>query len=158
MAIWQHDLRIIPRNVPAERGFRPGERLSNAADQSSWWASQTVPNDLLEYLASRFPRLQPWARDWDIFGTEEGNRIDVICRDGRVEEIKTRFDAREPDEIFLDEVVRTARYVDGLFLTPDLRILEPDLFTIQEELANSPAAAFVRSQRERARDGNDVGP
>ena len=149
MAIWQHDLRIVPRDELQGRGFRPGEPLPDRADQESWWSGRDVPAGLEKRLGSVLPQLPPWARGWAVFGVEDGNRIDVIRNDGDVEEIKARLDARRADPSFVAHLVMITKLLDGVLLSPDLRVVEPDVFMIQEELAASPAAAFVRNNEDQ---------
>jgi hypothetical protein len=146
MAIWQHDLRIIPRDKLAERGFLYGERLPANADRGGWWSAQEFPPELESQLQAALPRLAPWAPGWDVYGVEDGNRIDILREGAKIEEIKARLDARAPDTGFVESLVTITRFLNGVLLTPDLRVIEPDVYAIQEELAASPATAFVKGQ------------
>jgi hypothetical protein len=148
MAIWQHDLRIVPRDELPGRGFKYGEPLPERADRTSWWSGYVLPDSLAIRLRAILPPVDSWAPGWDVFGKEDGNRIDMLREGAEVEEIKARLDARAPDPSFLENLVTIAKFLNGVFLTPDLRVIEPDVYAIQEELATSAAAAFVKGQRD----------
>src|SRR5437899_289621 len=117
MATWQHDLRVVPRDEIAGRGFVPGQPIPRIADRKSWWLGREVSKELDNYLRRSIKPLQSWAIGWTVFGSEDGNRIDVIREGTEVDEIKARLDARVWDVQFAEHLVAVAKLLNAVFLT-----------------------------------------
>lgn len=106
----------------------------------NWWDGFGTPAAVRPDLARIAPRLRGWSPDWELFGDEEGNRIDLLLSAGEIEEIGVRFDVRSLDYDFIDGVAELAQRWDCLLLAPTLTVLEPKRDLIVIELRARPSA------------------
>lgn len=149
MATWQFDLRLVPRTSITRHGLQAEDRLSVALlDDVEWWEGCTLPSDYPERLAAFLPVAKPWSEGWNVFGTEDGTRVDVITAGQRVEEVRMRIDARHVDADIIEHLVAFATGIDALLVSPEGRVFEPTFDAIGVELELSPAALFVRDPAE----------
>ncbi|MDB5297890.1 MAG: hypothetical protein JWO31_3873 [Phycisphaerales bacterium] len=90
MALWQFDIEVIP----AERiGGRP--RIKPAEfETADRWSDRQPPGDYRERLAALLPRGRSWSEEMLLFGTRQGDRIDVGLEQGRVGSVRVRIDCR----------------------------------------------------------------
>lgn len=145
MAAWQLDLTLIPRQSVEGRGLCVDDHIEQEQyERIAWWEGYALPPQYRQQISSFAPWSKPWSEGWEVYGEEDGNRVDVIGEGGRVEEVRVRIDAREPDVGFLEQLVDFAKSIDGVFFSPDMRIIAPDLRAIWVELELSPAAGFIR--------------
>lgn len=73
---------------------------------------------------------QPWslANGWEVFGPENGNRIDVISATLSTASLIARFDLRDNSAQFQTLVCRLARELTCELFSPHLNaIIQPDL-------------------------------
>jgi hypothetical protein len=145
MAAWQFDLVLIPRASLAGR-LKDGEDRfeSSVFEALDWWVGFTLPPDYQRRLEAILPWSVPWDPEWKVFGVEDGNRIDVLTEAGQVKEVRARIDARDLDADFVERLIEFADYCACVFVTPELRVIEPDLHAIWVELELSPASSFIR--------------
>jgi hypothetical protein len=66
------------------------------------------PTDFRARLGRIAPPLTSWSDDLEMWGTEEGDRVDVWTEGGRPVEARVRFDMRESSEAFCLAVCRFA--------------------------------------------------
>lgn len=145
MAAWQLDLTLIPRQSVERHGLSVDDHIQREQlEQVAWWEGFALPPQYRRQISSFAPWSKPWSDGWEVYGDEGGNRVDVITEGGRVAEVRVRVDAREPDVRFLEQLVDFASSIDAVFVSPELRIVAPDLRAIWVELELSPAANFIR--------------
>jgi hypothetical protein len=117
VAVWQATFQLIPT-----RGFPVGYHA------------------LLDAIA---PRIRSWSRDIEWWGSEDGDRIDLLLQGGFPTEGLVRVDLRDPDPDFIDDVLRFAASA-GLRLRDEYdREIEPALEEFMVALRASAAARFV---------------
>ena len=144
MALWQFDLRLIPRlQVQDEAGTTP-ERLSEEAADRLPGAIAHERDAVLSQLISELPLAWSSEAGMRAYGAVDGNRIDVIGEQGLViDEIRVRFDIRSIDQEFLSRVIAYARAMGSVCLTEELEIVEPDRESLIREFENSTARRFL---------------
>lgn len=149
MAAWQFDLQLVPRASLAQLGIAPDDHLSTEQlDNADWWRGKWLPADYATRVTAILPPASAWAQDWQVYGSEDGNRIDILATGGSIEEVRARIDARAMNVWFLERLVELAGNFDALFVSPESRVIEPDVEAIWVELELSPAARFVRNPEE----------
>lgn len=119
MAVWQATFQLVPT-----RGF---------------------PAEYRELLDAIVPRIRSWSRDVEWWGSEDGNRIDVLLERGWPTEGLIRVDLRELDIGFIDDVLRFAASVGFNLLDEDGHQIEPALGEFMLALRGSRAFRFVEN-------------
>ena len=117
MATWQATFQLVPT-----RGF---------------------PADYRDTLDQIAPRLRSWSRDIEWWGSEDGDRIDVLLERGWPIEGLIRIDLRGPSAEFIEAVLRFAAD-DGFRLLDEYRReIEPVVSEFMLALRGSRAFRFV---------------
>ena len=146
MAAWQFDVLCVPTSR-AQPNMRHGDGHIDVADMSSeeLWDGEQLPDGWQRQLESILSSKKEWTHDWLMFGPEDGTRIDVFLEAGAVKEVRLRVDAREMEITRLHEVMQFAAGANLSLVTPDGRIVAPDVDALWVELQLSPAHLFVRN-------------
>lgn len=119
MAVWQATFQLVPTC-----GF---------------------PADYRDWLDEIAPRIRSWSRDIQWWGSEDGDRIDVVLDNGWPMEALVRIDLRELDAQFVESVLGFARSVGFQLLDADGREIQPALDDFMLAVRTSPAFRFVES-------------
>jgi hypothetical protein len=142
MAAWQVDLYIVPR---VRAGLRARKRggANGSVDDVDWWQENPLPPQFTKGLADFLPEQPGWDQNWKIFGTEEGNRLDLLLKNGDVDEIRARIDVRVPDLNFMGKLAALVRNNACVFLNSAGHVIEPTVESLCIEIETSPAASFI---------------
>jgi hypothetical protein len=101
------------------------------------------PSEYRERLDQIAPRIRSWSRDVEWWGSEDGDRIDVLLERGWPIEGLIRIDLRAPSAEFIDAVLRFAAD-DGFRLLDEYgRDIEPAVGEFMLALRGSRAFRFV---------------
>jgi hypothetical protein len=143
MATWQYDLFLVPRQAVSTRYAGVPDRISREDfDSVSWW--QGIPfSPAWESSFAFLPRREVWSNSILGWGTEDGNRVDILLEDDDIAEVHVRLDAREPDLVVVRHLARVAEQQDLLVLTQDLRLRQPRFDQLLLDFIRSPAARFA---------------
>ena len=144
MAVWQLDLQIVPRQrvLDVLQAQEEGPEIAHV-EEADWWTEHALPQGYEQRLASILPWRIPWAREWKVFGEDDGNRLDVIHDGEKIDEVRLRIDVREIDFDILERLVSFVAGCDCVFLSTAGHIVEPRVEDICVEIEASPAANFV---------------
>jgi hypothetical protein len=112
-------------------------------DSIDWWNDAKLPQGYEQHLAVFLPWVKPWSDGWQVFGNEEGTRVDVIGNGSRIEEVRVRIDVREPDLDLLQRLVDFVADADCVSLNAARQIIQPRVEDLCVEIETSPAASFV---------------
>ena len=148
MAVWQFDVILVPHAALAARldefaSVEPIGWLTDTERAQPWWTDrQPVPGvfSALDALLARSTE----SADRIQWGTDDGNRVDVLLESGKIEEILVRIDLREPDTPFIDGITELAANLGCDFVTTDGSFGEADGPTLAMLIRNSRALRFVR--------------
>jgi hypothetical protein len=98
---------------------------------------------LLEALSSLLPKGRSWHSESDTWGTEDGDRFDVV-RDGRrIAEVRGRLDVRNLSLSYLNRVIDIARENGLLIVTESRHVLRPSVKELLAAIHRSPSFSFV---------------
>lgn len=143
MATWQYDLQLIPRAKLVELFGEVSPRLdSETYEVTDWWSGQVCAG-YDEVLARFLKEGGSWSEEIRNWGDEQGDFISVVYEENQVTEIRVRIDVRELNHEYLRILCDFARRYESLFLTEDLKLIEPDLNLLLRQIAESDAFAFV---------------
>ena len=95
MAAWQVTLHMIPRHPVSD--FSP-----TALEKTEWWAAADFPSDYRRRLAEVAPSVPPLDDEFEMWGLEDGNRVDVWSWGGRVRRVKVQVDVRRLDKMMIE--------------------------------------------------------
>src|SRR5688572_3634650 len=96
MAVWQVDFYLVPRRAVTAIT----DRTPAALDATDWWATAAFPPDYRKRLATVAPLTPSSSTDLEMWGREDGNRVDVWSDGGRVRSVTARVDVRRLDSRF----------------------------------------------------------
>ena len=140
MAIWQFDLFFVPR----------AEGMPSLSGEG--YDVPVLPERLViearNYLSQQMGQAWQMLEDWQTFGEENGNRVDLLLTKNGGAELSVRIDARCNTESFHDIVCELAERLQCLlFASEPGRLLEPDRAALASALHNSRAFKFVHDPR-----------
>src|SRR5262245_18011256 len=143
MATWQFDIHLIPRcKLIALYDLVPATLEEEIVETVNSWRG-FLPQDYGESLARLISPSRSWSNDIQMWGEQDGNRIEVLFEAGQPEEVSIRIDARQSREQFLRELVEFACQIDALLLTENFELIEPTLEGLRTSLESSNARKFV---------------
>ena len=117
MATWQADFRLLPTD--------------------GW------PSDYRDQLNRFLPPATTWTPSIEMWGVEDGNRIDVVLEDGQPVEGLARVDLRDWSLSFIIGLTEFARQAKLRIETESGVPLEPSRAAVAMALRTSPAFRFV---------------
>lgn len=145
MATWQFDLHLLPsRAVTATHGGVPLTIFREDFDKGDWWRDVTITPNIKAQLAKLLRPASSWSPRIEVWGIEDGDRIDVVGESGHVEDILVRVDVRDLSYKFLMEMTKVARENDWLILTQDNHVLRPSVKEVLRAIHRSDSFRFVR--------------
>ncbi|MBC7896109.1 MAG: hypothetical protein H7066_11910 [Cytophagaceae bacterium] len=149
MALWQVDFELVPRSVIAPSAD-PG---TAALQDANSWAAVAFPSDYRTRLASVAAPATASNKEFETWGPEEGNRVEVWSTGGRVTRAMVRVDLRRLDSRFGAALLAFVRGASAVLVRRDGRIVEPNINEYAAALRSSDAwrfasdpAAFLASQ------------
>jgi hypothetical protein len=101
------------------------------------------PIDFREHLGRIAPRLDSWDESLEMWGTEDGDRIDVWMQDQQPVEARVRFDLRTPSEPFWLGVAQFVAAAETNLLNETGLVVPPRMGDLTAALEGSRAARFV---------------
>jgi hypothetical protein len=150
MALWQFDLLLVPHDAE-----------SPVLSDDGWVASpvsKVVAHHTSDWLQRRLGEPSHWMEDWMVYGSEKGNRVDLLTNEDGTGELHVRMDARAEAEDFSELACKLARIADcDIFGLEKGAFLEPAPRALRQEMANSKAGAYVQNPREYIRRVADEG-
>ena len=146
MATWQFDFHFLPREaVERHFGTVPLTIRKTDFDCVQWWKDSPPPANLSAELSKLLPKISSWSRDIEMWGEEEGDRIDVVGDRGKLSDLFVRVDVRKISSVFLIAILELARHHDWLLFTQDGRVLAPSMKKILSAIQRSDCFKFVEN-------------
>ena len=147
MALWQHDLYLIP-----EKAAESTTRSKNAKFPfGDAWSHHPDPDTCEIAIASMMPsQPEAWAEDIVRVGHEKATHVQLVREADRLVEVNVRFDLREAACSFVPIAVHLCIVAEeqGLvFAYPDGRVIQATLDRLMNHLAASDAARYCRDPR-----------
>jgi hypothetical protein len=144
-AAWQVDFHIVPKRALASA---PQPLSREVLDDTDWWTSAQFPADYGARLATVAPPSH--ARDPELatWGSRDGNRVDVLSRDGHVSRVIARVDVRKLDSKFGAALLVFVRGVNGLLIRIDGLVVEPTINAYVASLRSSAAWRYASDPAE----------
>lgn len=138
MAIWQFDLAFVPCAGPM-----PWRTVDGCHDVPAVQSQRIA--QARTWLLGKFG--EPWEmlEDWLVYGSETGNRIDLLLNQDGSAEVTARIDARSSAIKFIRELCEFSELLDcELFSAEFWKMLNPTPSVIDLALERSRAAKYVR--------------
>jgi hypothetical protein len=148
LAVWQFDSILVPHEALAERFghdalTKPIGWLPEAERDHDWWADRQPPPGYLDGLDALLPRYDETV-DCIRWGVEDGDRVDALLEEGRLEELLVRIDLRDPNQDFIAGITKFAAALRCDVLTLDGSVGEADAPTLATLIQASRAMRFVQ--------------
>lgn len=144
MAAWQLYLLVVPVAAVSSHRRSDGARVAASIVESvDWWRDTKLPNAYRSRISGFMDGVHSWAEDWQVFGSEDGDRIDIFFTKGRIKEVLVRFDVRAPDLAKIESICNFFHECGCLFLTEEGHVVDPTAEAVWIEVELSPASTFV---------------
>lgn len=144
MAVWQFDMHMLPTQALDQAA----ELSAEACDSTDWWRNFQPPPDYAEHIEQMLPRARSWSPEIDIWGSDDGHRVDIVRENGRVADIFVRIDLRTPHSDFASALASLATtWSCALRVAETGAFLGPAPTDILRAIAASSAAEFVSDPR-----------
>lgn len=106
-------------------------------------STERFPPDYRARLSAILPPLASWSPDLELWGSNDGNRVDVGIEGDRPVDARVRFDVRELSEALVLNVVRFAVQAETGFRAENGLEVPASLAELVNALEGSRAARFV---------------
>lgn len=144
MAIWQFDLHCLPRRtVVGQIGELPLTILPSGFDDGDWWRGEILETTLADQFSQLLPKAQSWSPKIQMWGQENGDRIDLASDDATIQDVLVRIDVRNIDYKFLMSFIQCADANNWVLLTQDNYVLVPSLSRLLSAIRRSDSFQFV---------------
>jgi hypothetical protein len=136
MAVWQFDLLLISRgNVISLFGVVPPLLEEIDLEKVESWKVVLLDINCEELFSSFVSVDESWSPEIQMWGEENGNRVEVVGAIDQPESIFIRIDSRELNDRFLHGVVKAAeRLFALLLLIENMKVIEPRLHLLKESV------------------------
>lgn len=148
MAIWQFDLSFVPHGGPMPWRTEDGHQVPAFHAHKAALAK--------EWLLVRLGEPHVVFEDFLIFGSDTGNRVDLLLEEDGSAEVFARIDARHSATRFIRELCELAQLLESVFFSAEYwKPVETTPIAVGFALERSRAAAFVRDPEKvlRSADG-----
>lgn len=139
MAVWQIHFQLVPRQVLAATA----DLTTVALQDADWWATAPFPSDYRTRLASVAPPAKSSQPDVEAWGPEEGNRVEIRSRSGRVSSAIVRVDVRRLDSRFGAAILDFIRVAGAVLVRGDGLVVESTISAYAAALRSSDAWRFA---------------
>jgi len=140
MAAWQVDFYVVPR-----RALSAPTRAALA--DTDWWGERGsrggFPANYAARLATVFAPPHTPSAGVEVWGAEDGNRVDVSLESGRVSRVMVWVDVRRLDSRFGAVLLELVRKADAVLVRNDGLVVEPLISAFGAALRNSSAWRFA---------------
>jgi hypothetical protein len=150
VAVWQFDFHLIPASSVSRR-FRvvPLTISMDEYDRVDWWDEVDLVRDLRADFSSILAPLRSWRPQLEMWGEDDGNRIDVSFEGDQIASVFGRIDVRDLSLVFLNSLVAIARRRDLIMLTEDRHLLSSmTVKAVLSAIHRSSSFAFVSDPEE----------
>jgi len=144
LAIWQFDVRVIPRKVIA--GLKEDLPLAISEDdylEGHTWRAHDHLADLPITLSELLPPRDTWSDDLKSWGEEDGDRVDLYHSGGEPDEWYVRFDMRSPNHVFIAKIVELIARYDGVIVTSAKYVVPPSYIKLLSHMQRSDSFRCV---------------
>jgi hypothetical protein len=147
MAIWQFTLHLIPapklvkhfRDIPA---FMDPDTWESA--DMECWDAHGLPDACRAMLDEVLPRMEDhWCETVSAWGSYDGHIVEVSQEGQTIEWFSVRINLRDANPRLLRAICQIGSTSDCYLLTEDMRLIEPRIERLLEELQQSSAFRFV---------------
>jgi hypothetical protein len=140
MALWQISFFVIPNEgIESNSAFkRSNEGLF---DDSKFWSQLAIHPNIFEPIENFLPKLnKSWGKYLTIYGSEDGNRLEVISERGCVESVSFRVDFTSNYEDILAELIEFFIFKSMIVLDQNLNVVPLNLESFKNLIQNSEQA------------------
>jgi hypothetical protein len=145
MATWQYEIFLLPSWTTDQRWISPETyAVTEHFDFTSLWERYERRKALRASLAVLLPPAQSWTPEIQMWGSDDGDRIEIVGEGDAISEIVVRLDVRTISNKFVHGIVDIAKEYDLTILTNDNHFIMPDYNGILNAIKTSGAARFVK--------------
>ena len=146
MATWQFDIHLLPKAGALKHAQGDHIRIDEV-DSEEWWRGtdkSALRIDLSELLSSA----PSWHDDIERWGTEDGDRIELMSDGLLIVDVFIRIDVREISYKFLVQLLEFFRRNSLLLIAEGGAILEPRISDLIAAIRWSTSFRFVSNPTE----------
>jgi hypothetical protein len=135
MAIWQHQMHLLPREEVVSYLEKSTSMSYEALNEIDWWKYGRFILMDFEPFESILPRNKSWSDNLALFGEDDSTCIEILFMESKVSEISIRIDLRKDNDFFLEKLCEFAKVNNCVFLDENLFIINSDIFSIKQSIS-----------------------
>jgi hypothetical protein len=122
MAAWHTEFHVVPKRVLAAAA---PPLTADVLESVEWWAGVALPTDYRERLGAAAPPALSASPGLEVWGGEDGNRIEVRSAAGSATSVRARLDVRQPDAKFAAGLLLFVRASNATLVRADGWVTDP---------------------------------
>lgn len=146
MALWQWDVWIVPRKeVIRIHSVMPEYMDQDWFESEDWWRLVSE-SELATFFNSVLPDYStPWAKNTRSWGSDNGDRIELMVENGKITDVLIRVDLRNLNLDFLNSLVSFSKLHNFVFYSLESnRFIEPNLKELLGSIEKSRKIVFLK--------------
>ena len=148
MASWQFDFHFIPLDViTSHYGATPVVIANEDFERHDWWSGYQSGREIETEITSILPQLESWSSQVERWGSDDGNRVDLVWEATDITGIFVRVDVRQISQQFLTEIVNIARKHHFVIRLNDGRVIRPSVAKLLSATRSSDAFRFCEDPK-----------
>jgi hypothetical protein len=148
MSAWQFDLHCLSESaVLRALGHVPARMSREVFEEGRWWPSDEDAEAVRAAISRLLPRGQSWTPSIEVWGEQEGDRIDLSIDEHGMRGLFVRIDVRKNSFAFLSQLVQLGRKNKWVFLASDGAVLRPSLRMVLSAIRRSSSYRWVDDPR-----------
>jgi hypothetical protein len=146
MAIWSYEILLLPENELVEVcGNVPNQLADKFLEEFDWWYSQQPAPTTKEQIGRCLPPMKSWSSDLVLWGTEGGDRFQLVLDNNKVVEVTAFVDARDINMKFINCLLDIAYESKAMLVTHDYVVISPEKSLLMERIECSKAFEFAQN-------------
>src|SRR5688572_6363058 len=118
MALWQFDVRFVPRMTLLQAFGELPSILPEQSDWDIWWEGVEVHDELFDEIGGGWS-IHRQCADYLAWGSDQGDRLEVYRTSDGLSGILARIDVRRVDDAFVRHICRVADRLGCLLMLRD---------------------------------------
>jgi hypothetical protein len=145
MALWQLSFFVLPKE-----GIEPNSAFEKSNeglfDDSKFWDRLAIRPSIFDPIETFLPKLnKPWGKYLILYGSENGNRLDVVTEGDCIDSVSFRVDFTSNYVDTLTELIDFFIFNGMIVLDQNLNVIPLNLESFKSLIQNS-AQASIYSQ------------
>lgn len=154
MATWHCEFLLLPKcSVLQKFHVIPQKVEDSTISKVDWWNSVDLNLEELSYKINSILirnntglfSYKGWSSEIMNWGSEDGNRLEIVLDDSAICEISVRIDLRNISQAFIKSIIELCTLLDCYLIAEDCSLFKPSEDKVLSLLKKSLAHKFVEN-------------